>query len=97
MSRLKLLVYVAGGLLAMGASRASASCRIANETGYSFTVSSGNVSNQRVGAHTTTSIAAGKIMGKSDDGKTISGACKDGGDLIVKEKNGVPLLMPRKK
>ena len=72
-----------------------ASCRVNNQTGYSFTVSSGNVSNQRVGAHTTTTIEAGKIQGKSDEGKTISGSCKDGGDLVIQEKNGVPLLLPR--
>ena len=91
MSRTLLIICVAGGLLAIGGSRAAASCRVSNETGYSFTVASGNVSNQRVGAHTTTTIAAGKIQGKSDEGKTISGSCKDGGDLVIQEKNGVPL------
>ena len=96
MSRLVVTLCVVSGLLAAGASRAVASCRVSNETGYKFTVSSGNVSNQRVGAHTTTTIAAGKIQGKSDEGKTISGSCKDGTRLIVREKNGVPLLMPAK-
>jgi len=94
MSRLVVTLCVVSGLLAAGGSRALASCRVSNETGYKFTVSSGNVSNQRVGAHTTTTIAAGKIQGKSDEGKTISGSCKDGSDLVIQEKNGVPLLLP---
>ena len=85
------------GFLAAGASRAAASCRVTNDTKYAFTVSSGNTSNQRVGANTTTTIAAGKIQGKSNDGRTISGMCKDGGDMVIREKNGVPLLMPRKR
>jgi hypothetical protein len=78
---------------------AAASCRIKNETGYTFAVASGNVPNQKVGARATTTIAPGKVQGRSDDGKTISGVCKDGGDLIIKEKNGVPLLgaAPKKK
>jgi hypothetical protein len=97
MSRLSITLCIVSGLLAAAGSRAAASCRVSNETGYSFTVSSGNVSNQRVGAHTTTTIAAGKVQGKSPDGKTISGQCKDGGDLVIQEKNGVPLLLPKKK
>ena len=97
MSRLIVLICALSGSLAVGGSRALASCRVNNETGYSFTVSSGNASNQRVGAHATTTIEAGKIQGKSAEGKTISGSCKDGGDLVIQEKNGVPLLMPKKK
>src|SRR4051794_6635307 len=96
MSRLTVIVCLVSGLLAAGASRAAASCRVSNETGYAFSVSSGNVSNQRVGAHATTTIAAGKVQGKSGEGKTISGACKDGSDLVIQEKNGVPLLLPKK-
>jgi hypothetical protein len=96
MSRLSVTVWMVSGLLAATASRAVASCRVTNETGYAFTVASGNASNQRVNAHATTSIEAGKIQGKSAEGKTISGSCKDGGDLVIQEKNGVPLLMPRK-
>src|SRR5579871_1924468 len=78
---------------------AAASCRIKNETSYTFAVASGNVPNQRVGARATTTIAPGKVQGRSDEGKTISGVCKDGGDLVIKEKNGVPLLgaAPKKK
>jgi hypothetical protein len=97
MSRIAVITCVVSGLLAAGGSRAAASCRVTNETGYSFTVASGNVSNQRVGAHTTTTIDAGKIQGKSPEGKTISGSCRDGSDLVIQEKNGVPLLLPKKK
>ena len=97
MSRLLLILCLAAIGLVVGPRQAAASCRVANETGYKFTVVSGNVGNQRVGAHTVTTIAAGKIQGKSDEGKTISGACKDGGDLVIREKNGVPLLQPRGK
>ena len=97
MQRTGIMTLVVTGLLAAGASRAAASCRVTNTTKYAFTVSSGNTSNQRVGANTTTTIAAGKIQGKSDEGRTISGVCKDGGDLVIQEKNGVPLLMPRKR
>ena len=72
-----------------------ASAAINNETGYSFTVSSGNTSNQSVGAHTTTTIASGTIVGKSKEGKTFGGSCKDGDSLVVKEEKGVPILMPK--
>ncbi len=91
------MIWVVSGFLAGGAGRAAASCRVSNETGYSFTVASGNVSNQKVRAHATTAIEAGKIQGKSEEGKTISGQCKDGGELVIQEKNGVPLLLPKKK
>ena len=97
MGRTAVVAVFLAGVLAAGASSAMASCRVTNDTKYAFTVASGNTSNQRVGAHTTTTIAAGKIQGKSDEGRTISGVCKDGGDLVIQEKNGVPLLMPRKR
>jgi len=97
MARLTVMIFAVSGLLAAGGSRAAASCRVTNETGYTFIVASGNVSNQRVRAHATSAIEAGKIQGKSDEGKTISGTCKDGGDLVIREKNGVPLLQPAKK
>jgi hypothetical protein len=97
MSRTSVIIWTVNGLLALAAGPASASCRVSNETGYTFNVSSGNVSNQRVRAHATAAIEAGKIQGKSDDGKTISGSCRDGGELVIQEKNGVPLLLPKKR
>jgi hypothetical protein len=89
-------VVVAVWVGALGAAPAAASCLVKNETEYAFVVSSGNSSNQQVNAHATTTIEAGKVSGKSAEGRTISGACKDGGSLVIIEKNGVPLLMPRK-
>jgi hypothetical protein len=48
---------------------------------------------QSVSAHATTSIAAGKIIGKDEkSGKTISGSCKDGDSLEIKDDHGVPVL-----
>jgi hypothetical protein len=81
--------------LLCSASYASASCSIHNDTNYSFTVTSGNTSNQSVSSHSQTSIAAGKILGKSKEGKTIGGFCKDGDKLEIKEEQGVPILMPK--
>jgi len=75
---------------------ALASCRVNNQTKYSFTVESGNTSNQSVGSNTSTTIAAGKIIGKSADGKSVSGSCKDGDELVIKEEKGVAILMPKK-
>ena len=95
--RWALLGLVAGGLLTASATRARASCRITNQTSYDFVVASGNVADQRVKAHGITTIAPGKVQGKTDEGRSISGACKDGGDLVIKEQNGVPLLMPQAK
>ena len=77
--------------------RAEASCVVTNETGLDFVVSSGNKADQKVGAHSTTTIDAGKISGKSPEGRTISGSCRDGERMVVVEKNGVPLLQPVKK
>ena len=71
---------------------AHASCRIRNETKYAFTVESGNTSNQRVGANTTTSIAAGKIRAISNEGKSFGGSCKDGDSLVVTEERGVVVM-----
>jgi hypothetical protein len=88
------LVAVMG--MSLAASTARASCVVTNETGYEFVVSSGNSPDQKVAAHATTTIEAGKISGKSPEGRTISGSCKDGARLVVREKNGVPLLMPKK-
>lgn len=77
------------------ASSAYASCRIFNDTKYSFKVESGNTSNQSVGAHTHTSIAAGKIIAKGDQGKSFGGFCRDGDELVVKEEKGVVIMMPK--
>ena len=68
-------------------------CRIKNETKHSFTVESGNVSNQRIGAHTSTTIASGTIIGKAS-GATVSGSCRDGDNLKIVEERGVPILVP---
>ena len=95
MRRIIALAIAFGGLGTAVGATAEASCRIDNQTKYTFTITSGNVSNQRVGAHTTTTIAAGKIVGKSDDGKGIGGSCKDGDALVVKDEGGVPILMPK--
>jgi len=86
------LFLVAGMSLAGGGARAS--CVVTNETEFEFVVASGNAPNQKVPAHATTTIEAGKISGKSPEGRTISGSCKDGARLVVQEKNGVPLLLP---
>ncbi len=76
---------------------ASASCRIHNDTSYDFKVESGNTSNQSVGAHTTTSIAEGTIRGvDAKAGKSISGSCKSGDELEVKDDHGVPVLTLKK-
>jgi hypothetical protein len=79
--------------LVFSTSAARAGCSIHNDTKYAFTVTSGNTSNQSVGAHTQTSIAPGKIVGKSKEGKTIGGSCKDGDRLEIKEEQGVPILL----
>jgi hypothetical protein len=97
MRRRGLILGLALGLASVGAARARASCLVTNETKLEFVVSSGNAANQKVKANATTTIEAGKVSGKSDDGReirTISGSCKDGARLVVREKNGVPLLMP---
>lgn len=85
---------LAAAVVALTASSAAyASCRIHNETGYSYTIESGNTSNQRVGSHTTTSIASGKVKAKSDDGKhNFGGSCKDGEEVVVKEEGGVVVM-----
>ena len=75
------------------ASAGHANCRIHNDTKWEFKVESGNTSNQSVGAHTSTTIASGKIKGVDEKaGKTISGSCKDGDQLEVTDDHGVPML-----
>jgi hypothetical protein len=95
MPKAGLVLVLASGMTVLAA-RAGASCLVKNETGWEFVISSGNAANQKLGAHAATTIEAGKIAGKSPEGKTISGSCKDGGRLVVREKNGVPLLSPAK-
>jgi len=93
---LRLLTSLSGVLLTFTtASQAGAACRIANQTGYVFSVTSGNASNQNVAAHGTATIAPGKIVGKSKEGKTIGGSCKDGDELVIREEQGIPLLLPK--
>ena len=70
-----------------------AGCRISNETKWDFKVESGNTSNQSVGPHTTTTIAAGKIKGvDAKSGKSISGSCKEGEQLKIVDDKGIPVL-----
>jgi hypothetical protein len=97
MRKAALVFLLAGGMTTLGAASAHASCVVKNETSWEFLISSGNAADQKLAAHASTTIAAGKISGKSPEGKTISGSCKDGSSLVVHEKNGVPLLMPAKK
>ena len=85
-----LLAFVTASVIPVAA---LASCRIHNDTGWEFKVESGNTSNQSVGSHTTTSIASGKIKGvDAKSGKTISGSCKDGDSLEIKDDHGIPVL-----
>ena len=92
----RILISLAVSTTLFGAAAAQASCRIHNETSYSFTVESGNTSNQRVGGHTSTTIAPGKVIAKSDDGKaSFGGMCKDGDEVVVKEEGGVVLMQPK--
>jgi hypothetical protein len=96
MRTIRLFAATATLLGTLGLARSAlGSCRIHNDTGFSFVVESGNTSNQSVGAHTETSIAAGRIIGKSKEGKTVSGTCKDGDRLEIKDDHGVPILMPK--
>ncbi len=84
---------IAAVILAFAGHAAYANCSIHNDTKWDFKVESGNVSNQSVGAHTTTTIAPGKIKGvDSKEGKSISGQCKDGDKIEVIDDHGVPVL-----
>ncbi len=93
MSKRSLVLALSVALGAVGfAADASASCRIRNTTKYSFKVKSGNTSNQSVGSNTTTSIASGKILAKSKEGKSFGGMCKNGDSIVVKEEKGVVFM-----
>jgi len=90
---MKTLFVAAAAAAALVAIPAAASCRIHNDTSISFKVESGNTSNQSVGSHTTTSISAGRIIAKGNNGATVSGSCKDGDNLEIKDDHGVPVLI----
>ncbi|HEY5957586.1 MAG TPA: hypothetical protein VIV60_13565 [Polyangiaceae bacterium] len=94
--RIPVLVGSALGLSCLLQSAyATAGCSIHNDTDWSFVVTSGNTSNQQVGSHSQTAIAAGKIRGTSKEGKTIGGFCRDGDKLEITNDHGVPVLMPK--
>ncbi len=84
--------FALAALTTFAASPAFARCSIRNDTGESFTIQSGNVSNQRVGAHTTTSIEHGTIVAKADSGKSVGGACANGQSVEIKLSGGVLVL-----
>ena len=93
--RLKLVGSIFSFIVRYSAT-AYATCSIVNETGHSFTIASGNISNQRVGAHTTTTIEPGAVSAKGDDGKTnFGGFCQDGQSVQVIEKDGVVMMVPK--
>ena len=84
--------FLLAAAVALSAAPAFARCNIHNDSGESFTITSGNVSNQRIGSHTTSSIAAGTIAAKADSGKSVGGSCKDGDSVEIKEQGGVLVL-----
>ncbi len=86
---------VAGGIALLAGAAWAGRCDIFNDTGTSFTIESGNVSNQRVGGHTHTSIASGKIIAKSDDGKGVGGSCNDGDKIKIVDDHGVYIIKPQ--
>jgi len=92
---MKTLIAAAVAAAALVALPAAASCRIHNDTSISFKVESGNTSNQSVGSHTTTSIAAGRIIAKGDNGTNVSGSCKDGDNVEIKMDHGVAVLFTK--
>lgn len=86
---------VFAALAVVPASSAWARCSIKNETSHSFKVESGNVSNQSVGAHTSTTIAPGTVIAKTDDGKTVTGSCSSGDRVKIVEEKGALILKPQ--
>lgn len=89
MKKIVLASFIA---IAALASTAAAECRIKNETKWSFTIESGNVSNQRVGSNTTTTIAEGKVVAKDDKaGKSFSTTCKNE-TIRIKDDRGTPVV-----
>lgn len=83
--------FVAAVAVSVFSAEAFASCSVKNRTKYDFNVTSGNTSNQRLRGNSSMSIASGTITGESPEGKTISESCKDGDDLVIEEKRGVPV------
>jgi hypothetical protein len=88
-------ILVVSAALALLPGAAWATCSIKNETGHSFKVESGNVSNQSVGSHTSTTISAGTIIAKTDSGKTVTGSCKDGDRIKIVEESGALIIKPQ--
>ena len=88
-------ICFAGTVMFLAGTAAAGRCDLFNDTGTSFTIESGNVSNQRVGGHTHTSIAAGKIIAKGDDGKGAGGSCADGAKIKIVQEQGVYLILPQ--
>lgn len=76
----------------LAAMPAYASCTISNNTDYSFTIDSGNTTNQSVSANGTTSIDSGNIVGKSSKGN-VGGSCSDGGHVKIIMKDDAPVLV----
>lgn len=91
MQRILAIVFT----LSMFSTVSEAACKVTNNTNFSFVVSSGRTSNQRIPAHTTTHVSAGKIVGKATAGETIGGYCNDSDELVIKLFGGVPVLLPR--
>jgi len=89
------LAVVAFIILAATSAPALCACRVFNDTNYSFTVESGNTSNQVVTPHSHTTITPGKVIAKSREGKSFGGYCKDGEEVVVKEEKGVVMMLPR--
>lgn len=75
-------------VLVLLSSSVNARCRITNETTHNFRVDSGDTYGQTLGAHSSTSIDAGDIVGQSVDGREFSASCEDGESLVVREVMG---------
>ena len=89
-----IILLVTGGALA---SSTALACGIENTTEVSFTVRSGDTGNQRVGAHTTTTIADGNIELVGDNGAGGGGGtCSFGQNVkIVRSGSGFAVVPAR--
>jgi hypothetical protein len=84
-------ILLAAALFALPA---FADCTVRNDTRYDFDVDSGAATKQAVASHTKVQIASGKITGMSKKGKKqLSGNCKDGENIQIKEERGTIMLM----